>query len=283
MQNIKKWNNFSKSLNTISEQESKSKEKKEDDSELSKKARLKIDKAKLYLITGAPFFGQLASHLKFIERRDLPYKTMATNGANLYYDPNFVMKHEFDEIKWVILHEIMHCVLNHFLRSQADQKLWNAAADYALNQRIDPDVIDDRTDKSKGHPFGKMPAMALGGKDDKAEYKGKFIGLGAEQIYQWMLKNNITPPPEEGWNYGAVEPYVPTPKKIKIVKGDGSGGKPNGRKAKLGDYVALPNGGWGKIEGIDATNGDCDITPLTTDELKAAIEKAKNKKVKKII
>ena len=128
MSRIYNWSQFSgifpTKLSAVNENHDDDGEEEVDpkDPALSKKAKDKITWAKMQLVSKAPFFGQLASKLSFKERYNLPYKTMATDGLNIFYDPGFVMKHTSDEIKWVICHEIMHCVLNHFLRAYSSQE-----------------------------------------------------------------------------------------------------------------------------------------------------------------
>jgi len=46
----------------------------------------KLTKAKVALVIDQPFFATVLMKLKLIERTDLPTKTMATDGLNIYYD-----------------------------------------------------------------------------------------------------------------------------------------------------------------------------------------------------
>jgi hypothetical protein len=212
----------------------------------------------------SPFFGPLTNKLKFQEDWNLPYKTMATDGSNIYYDPNFVMKMSNEEIIWVIVHEIMHCILGHFNRKMPNPQYWNAATDYALNLLIDPEK-----EGNKG-VIGKMPEGGL--------FDRKFEGYRAEDIYNYLVENQVVLPPEAGWNYGGVKPPVP-PK----PSGGGSGGGSKGgsKVAKVGDFVKLPNGDYGEIEDIN-TSGDIRVKPITQAELIAAAEAMSGKKVKSI-
>jgi hypothetical protein len=237
---------------------------------IDQNARKKIINCKLLLMTKAAFFGQLSMSLDFIERRDLPFKTMATDGFKIYYDPDFVNSKPDYEIKWVICHEIMHCALHHFLRKQANPTVWNAAADYAINQLIDGSGYSDPSQS----PFGVMPKGGL--------LDSKYEGWSAEQIYQYLIENKVELPPEEGWNYGNVEP----PLFVDVISGDDSDFEDLeewGEKASVGDYVTLPDGKFGKISSIDDTNGDATISPLTKKELVKIIEAQTGKKIKNII
>ena len=253
------------------------------DSAIDEVAAKKIQTCQIILITKAAFFGQLCMNLKFIQDRNLRFKTMATDGMNIYYDPDFVNNHTDAEIRWVICHEIMHCSLHHFIRKQANPTVWNAAADYEINQLIDPKFYDSKPTYKQA--LGDMPVLALGGRDDKDPgfRSGAYVGKSAEQIYQMLIENKTELPPEEGWNYGGVQPPV------LVVVPPGTSGKSGGdknddygQKAKVGDYVALPNGGYGKLESIDPTTGDADITPISEPDLKKIIESQSGRTVKKI-
>jgi hypothetical protein len=275
MSKIVKWNDYSKIYENTNS-----------NSGIDSVAARKIQLCQIILVTQAAFFGQICMNLKFIENKNLRFKTMATDGMNIYYDPDFVKDHTDAEIRWVICHEIMHCTLQHFLRKQANPSVWNAAADYEINQLINPDLYISNKTYQKG--LGTMPSLALGFPGDSKNpadpdpgfQRGDYKGKTAEQIYQILIENNTQLPPEQGWNYGGIQPPVLVGP---ISKSGGDGNDEDfGQKAKIGDYVALPSGGYGKIESIDPTTGDSDITPITEPALKAIIEAQSGRTVKKI-
>ena len=182
-------------------------QKVDDWNSVSARAARKMMRCRVQLGTAQPFFGNLIMYLKVEEKLGLKYKTMATDGRHLFYDPEFVLSKTDEEIKWVITHEVMHCALKHFLRRQANPDYWNAAADYALNQ-----LIADLPDTC-----GKFLPEALLDK--------KYEGWTAEMIYQYLLKNDIDLPPDyvngkggsgSTWRIGEVEDPPP-------LEGDGSG------------------------------------------------------------
>lgn len=158
-----------------------------------KEAADRIMLARLNLVMNHPFFGVLATKLIPIENNTW-CQTMAVDGRHLYYNVRFILGApvEFhDLIKQrikdvlpdateeqmeehvagltdenmiaVICHEILHCAFNHFLRrGNRDPKLYNKAADYAINQIIAREKIgvlgnnwlfDER--------FDKMPAEEI--------------------------------------------------------------------------------------------------------------------------
>ena len=48
--------------------------------------RAKIDKATALLLRDYAFWGSLVLNLKVVERTDLPFKTLATDGVHLMYE-----------------------------------------------------------------------------------------------------------------------------------------------------------------------------------------------------
>lgn len=228
----------------------------------------KMQFCRMQVVKNNPFFGHLAMKLVFEERMDLPYKTMATDGNNLYYDRDFALRLSSPEVEWVIIHEVMHCALFHFTRKMPDPRIWNAACDYALNYLIDP---SNPSNKDQAGKLGKMPSGCL--RDDK------FNGMRAEQIYQFLIENSVVLPPEAGWNYGAVTPPPPIG-----GRGGGSGGGTSTLpKVKIGDFISDNSGSYGEVIAIDGETGDVDINPMTKDEIKTKIESASGRKVIKIV
>jgi hypothetical protein len=283
MRKIVNWSQFSLVMEAIIEPDTQGLPA--DKKEYSRQSRNKMEKALQELVAKAPWFGEFATKLDLRQDWNLQFNTMATNGYEILYDPEFVCKTPYGEVVWIIAHEVMHCVLRHHERRQIDHLKWNAACDYALNQLLVPAAFSESMsygEKSTKTPTAvKMPIWALGGEKDTNPYKDKFIGKNAEQIYQFLLNNNIQLPPESGWNYGGVNPAPLTPPK----KGDkrDTGGQPSsGRKARVGDYVVLSDGSYGIVAAIDGSTGDCDIDPLTEQEMKDRIESIANKKIKTI-
>ena len=125
----------------------------------------KLTRARVQLLLAQPFFGTLSLRLKLVPG-DLP--TMATDGARIVYNPAFVGELKPAELEGTLAHEVMHCALGHQCRrGERDPRLWNEAADLAIN----PILI------SNGFT---LPAGAL---IDPA-----FTNLSAEEIYARLLR-----------------------------------------------------------------------------------------------
>lgn len=92
--------------------------------------------ARAHLVLNHPFFATLALYLEPVSTDDI--KTAATDGCRLLYNPKWLeelkTQYSLSTVSAIIAHEVMHCALNHLTRRGArDSKLWNYAADYAVN------------------------------------------------------------------------------------------------------------------------------------------------------
>ena len=90
--------------------------------------------ARACIILDNPFFGNLAMRLSLA---CAPCGTACTDGSRLIFDPEFAGRMSDREMQFVILHEVLHCVLGHCLRGKAlNSLLFNAACDIVVNSII---------------------------------------------------------------------------------------------------------------------------------------------------
>ncbi len=103
-----------------------------------------LEKARTQMLVNNPFFGCLALHLNPVEVNkpewaaaiwgDPKAATMAVDGVNMYYWPDFVLGLPEEELCGVVAHEVMHCALKHFMRRGVRHpQVWNWAGDYVIN------------------------------------------------------------------------------------------------------------------------------------------------------
>lgn len=113
-----------------------------------------------------PFFGGFVSKLRTIYT--FRVETQATDGFNLFVNPQFTYNLDMTGKVFVLAHELMHCVLNHMRRGKGhDSMKSNIAADYEVNAWInDVGLIRSETMKKIG-----------------ALYDKKYSGWGYEKIY----------------------------------------------------------------------------------------------------
>ncbi len=95
-------------------------------------ARLTRNRAEL--LEEFPFFGRLLLRLRFgLSKCGTAY----TDMQSIVFDPEFVWRISDEELKFVMLHEVMHCVLKHCLRGRTLlHRLYNVACDTVVNSCI---------------------------------------------------------------------------------------------------------------------------------------------------
>ena len=92
----------------------------------------KIAKARASLLLSHPFFGFILMKLIPVENKAFP--TMATDGVNMYYNPDFVSSLSMKKLRTGLAHECLHPAFKHnFRRGARDPKEWNIDCDLAIN------------------------------------------------------------------------------------------------------------------------------------------------------
>src|SRR5260370_38515773 len=98
---------------------------------LQASAERKLTRARTQLLLSHPFFGSLCLRLKPVPGA---VRIMATDGRRIVYNPTFVESVPPPILQTLLAHEVMHCALGHHCRrGTRDPKLWNKAADLAIN------------------------------------------------------------------------------------------------------------------------------------------------------
>ncbi len=140
----------------------------------------KFKQAMSKIVLGNPFYASLILGTNITFTEDVP--TMGTDGVDMFVNLNFVDSIEVSHVIGVIVHEVLHMIYFHANRKgERDHKIFNAAADYAINPIV----------KASGYT---LPTPHL---DDD-----KFHKMTAEQIYSKLMKEK--PPMPEGVDYEDV-------------------------------------------------------------------------------
>ncbi|SMM99715.1 Sll7028 protein [uncultured Candidatus Thioglobus sp.] len=93
----------------------------------------RLTKARTQLILDKPFLGNLVLRLPLVAA-DSWCKTSGTDAKNFYYNPTFIDKLNKHQIKFVLIHEALHCALTHFARrGNRSKHRWDLACDFAIN------------------------------------------------------------------------------------------------------------------------------------------------------
>jgi hypothetical protein len=168
----------------------------EDDSEKSNQARIKVNKALIWININRGFFARLLANLNIYGSTELDPPTMATNGLNIVYHPDFVLSQSDAAIRFVLCHEILHCVGDHMSRrGNRDPLVWNYAADYAINPILNAE--------SSGTVFN-WPLNDDGTR--MGLYEEKYEGMRAEDIYDLLIENmEETKKISKSSNFGDVQ------------------------------------------------------------------------------
>lgn len=129
--------------------------------------------ARVKMLFEMPFFGNLAVRLKLVDASGW-CQTAATDGRHLYYNREFIKSLTKPQLLFLIAHEVLHVVYDHFGRRQGrDPKLWNMANDYIVNYTL----VNER--------IGQMPEVGLYDKRYTDE-------MASEEVYELLKKNSVT-------------------------------------------------------------------------------------------
>lgn len=91
-----------------------------------------ISASLLRLRMRSPFFATLALFARFIETKS--HNTAATDGKDIFLNPDFVLSLTPQQQDGLFLHEVLHAALLHVLRRGTREPLmWNIAADIVVN------------------------------------------------------------------------------------------------------------------------------------------------------
>jgi len=174
-------------------------------------ARVKVHRNLLWINARKGFFAQLLSKLNIYGVSDPRYQTMCTNGFNIQYHPDFVLGQSDAAIRFVLCHEILHCVGDHMSRRGGrDPLLWNYACDYAINPILNVEVV--------GGAF-EWPSNLDGSR--MGLYEEKYEGMKAEDIYDLLVD-------DKNQQEKADEAFKDDPQKgMHVIDADDDLGEPN--------------------------------------------------------
>ena len=101
----------------------------------------KLDKAKAQLLSKSPFFATLMMGTQLIEDPDI--LTAATDGAKIFYNPEFIDGLSIGVVQFVLAHELGHMMYDHVGRKgPRNHRRWNYAGDYVINWLLKEDGFE---------------------------------------------------------------------------------------------------------------------------------------------
>jgi hypothetical protein len=136
---------------------------------------------------------------------------MCTNGFNIQYHPDFVLGQSEASIRFVLCHEILHCVGDHMSRrGSRDPLLWNYACDYAINPILNVETVENQFEWPTNLDGSRMGL-----------YEEKYEGMKAEDIYDLLID-------DKQQQEKADEAFKDDPQKgMHVIDADKDLGEPN--------------------------------------------------------
>lgn len=104
-----------------------------------------LQDVKRLMIARYPRFGAQIAAANLEYKTDLKYHTAATDGKNIYFDPDYLASLSDDDKLFIIAHELMHVKFEHMYRimdkdgQKRDPEIWNQATDAIINANLERD------------------------------------------------------------------------------------------------------------------------------------------------
>ena len=140
---------------------------------------IRLMKSRLRLLCTNGFYGLLLMHM--VLTIDEECETAATDGIRIYFGPDFLENLTDPQIDIVMMHEILHVVLQHCLREDnRDHEEFNIACDIVINSNIK----HSNGDNDKSITLTKYGVSMHKAPDGKEGYL-----YTAEEVYEMLIKN----------------------------------------------------------------------------------------------
>jgi predicted metal-dependent peptidase len=121
------------------------------------------------LLIKQPFIGMLAMHLDIVTVVDSRLPTASTDGKSIFINADFLFSLDGEERKYLLAHEIWHCVFQHFKRKgNRELQRFNYAADLEIDFLL----------KKEGFKIIRM-----------LPHEKEWVGCSAEFIYDLLPEN----------------------------------------------------------------------------------------------
>jgi predicted metal-dependent peptidase len=145
----------------------------------------KLTAARTRLILDKPFLGALVLRLPMIEADAAWCRSTATDARALYYNEQYIDSLNLQQVQFVLAHEALHCGLSHFARrDNRERQRWDVACDYAVNQLLVNDGLEE--------PPGVL-------------FETTYDGMTAEEIYPYIDQADDESPMDQHLYDGASD------------------------------------------------------------------------------
>ena len=136
--------------------------------------------SRMRILSNHGFFGLLLMHMRYAVDEEV--ETACTDGERITFGVDFLENLNDSELDFVMMHEIMHVVLQHCLRGEEyDQYIFNIACDIVVNSNI---LLENKMAVSTItlQKYGEAMHVAPNNKEGY-EYT-------AEQVYEMLISKN---------------------------------------------------------------------------------------------
>ena len=152
--------------------------------------------SRMRILNNHGFYGLLLMHMVYSISTQV--ETACTDGVRIIFGPQFLESLSDEELDFVMMHEILHVVLQHCFRGEdRDQERFNIACDIVVNSNI---LLENKMDK-----------LSI-------------------TLQQWGESMHLAPDGKEGHQYTAEQVYdmlPPSPNKAGNLAATGSGADPS--------------------------------------------------------
>ena len=136
--------------------------------------------SRMRILCSNGFYGLLIMHMKFA--LDEECETAATDGVRIFFNPDFLDSISDSELDFILMHEILHVVLQHCSRrGDRDSEQFNIACDIVVNSNIL---------KSCGMDENEITLEEYGGSMHLAPDGKEGYEYTAEQVYEMLSERD---------------------------------------------------------------------------------------------
>lgn len=122
----------------------------------------KLVAARTWLIIDKPFLGALVLRLPLVEADPKWCHTTAIDARSFYYNRDYIKALSFEQTKFILAHEALHCALSHFARREhRNKRRWDLACDFAVNPLLMADGLTPAPDALILDAFKDMTAEEI--------------------------------------------------------------------------------------------------------------------------
>ncbi|MBR2043660.1 MAG: hypothetical protein IJ946_04905 [Clostridia bacterium] len=183
--------------------------------------------SRMRLLCNHGFYGLLLMNMRFAVDKELD--TAATDGRFIYFGPDFLESLSDGELDFVMMHEVLHVVLQHCMRTgERDASAFNIACDIVVNSNI---LMENGMNLSSItlNKYGEAMHLAPDGKEGYL--------YTAEQVYEMLPASMKANCGNQG--FGAAEDNG---EQGNGGNGDGMEGK--GKKGVKGNVKGIGKSNW---------------------------------------